>query len=467
MSSRQPIGRLLLAGGHIDREQLDAALAMQRQFGGRLGTSLIELGAIRVDPLAEQLARQLGVPAALKEHFVRADRKLWTEFPKKLAARYGVVPLSLSAGRGRTLSLAMIDPLDLTAIDEIGQVLGCRIQPHVAPEARVQHVLEKVWGIKPKRKTFVRMDLDLGRLKEVYAEAMRRDRREEVDGARTDPAPSEATGPARPVLAGPAGNAGVRPARPARQPLPTHLEPPSMPAPPAAAPVPLAAPPLAAAARDRPAPPPVSPASAALPGRAGVPARHGSARARDAPQLLASAKAILAAPAAPRPAAGTALQATLDAVSSATQRDEIASAVIDYAARTYGCAILLVVKKGFAVGWRGMAPGIDAATIEAILLPLGVPSVFAHVFETRQVFRGPPPPGGELLHEHFWRLLRAPSPADLLVVPVTMGPRVVQLLYVHEAKGQALPPGAGPDLLELVKVMGAAFLRLVRGQRGE
>lgn len=480
MVARQPIGTLLLAGGHVDREQLDAALAMQRQFGGRLGTNLIELGAIRVDPLAEQLARQLGVPAALKEHFVRADRKLLAEFPKKLAARYGVVPLSLSTGRGKTLSLAMIDPLDLAATDEIGQVLGCRIQAHVAPEARIQYILEKVWAIKPKRKTFIRMDLDLGRLKEAYAQTLRRDRREDADAARASLVPPAATRPASLAPARPAATVGAPRPRPARHPLPTHLEPPSMPAPPTATQPSLAAAPPAAVARDRAAAPPTprfapaarppaaNPAArTALPAKPEARSRRGAVTPRDEPHRLAPAEATRAATAAPRLTPAHARPATLHAISSATQRDEIASAVVDYAAQAYGCAILLLVKNGLALGWRGIAPGIDATTIEAILLPLGAPSVFATVFETGQPFRGPPPPCGEVLHERFWRLLRAPPPEDLLVVPVVMGTRVVQLLYVHEAKGRALPPAAGPDLLELVKAMADAFLRLIQKQRGE
>lgn len=435
MKQRQQLGQQLLSGGHITAEQLDAALAMQRQFGGRLGTNLIEIGALRVDPLAEQLGRQLGVPAAVKDHFVRADRELFRQFPKKLAAKHNVAPLWMAPGHGKVMAVAMRDPLDLAALDELSLVLGCRLEPLVAPEARLQFVLEKVWGIKPNRRTFIRMDLDPQQLQQAFA----RMQRQEANAASPSSAiasPRRAAPPA-PVPA-PRDPLGPRPRRPAAPPALTQ--------------------PMAATA-PRPLPP-------ATPQRPERPAR---------PMLSAPAPPPTPAPGAParkdsspptRPAAATLLPATLAAIGAASERDRAAEAALDYLAEVYGCGLLLLIKNDLVLGWRGRIPGVEATTLEALLLPLGAPSVFATVVETGQPFRGPPPPSGEVLHERLWKLLRRPVPEDLLVVPVVLGTRVVQLVLVQDPAGLALPARAGLDVAELAKALAETYGRLIRRQRG-
>jgi hypothetical protein len=456
--TRTQLGQQLLAARLIHQEQLDAALAMQGQFGGRLGTNLIELGAIKVDPLAEQLGLQLGVPVAVKEHFVRADRELFQKFPGKLAAKHGVVPLGWVTGRPKTMSVAMIDPLDLAVIDELALVLGAQLDVRVAPEARIQYVVEKVWGIRPQRRTFIRMDFDPRQLQRAYARAHRAD--------------AGQPGAGRTVTAPPSPRArSARPGKPGRAPLPTHLEPPPLPILDTAAARPAEpAPPTRRVTAPR-TPSLAEPSSRAWPPRldpasADARPRREAVLLRNVPDLRAApAGAAAVATGSPPAAVATSLERTLQAIADTPGRDAVAGAVVDYLCATYGCGLLLSVKNDLALGWRGRFPGVDAATIEALILPLGAPSVFATAFKTGRPFRGPPPASGEVLHERLWKLLRAEPPAELLVVPIALGARVVQLLYVHAP--DALPKAAGPDVAELAKAAAEAYRRLIQHQRAE
>ena len=408
--------------GRISAEQLDAALAMQRQFGGRLGTNLIELGVLRVDEVAQELARQLGVRAALKEHFVRADRRLFQQFPRRLAEIHSVVPLGAIPGRPKALYLAMMDPLNLQALDEISLVLSCQVEALVAPEARIQYVLEKLWGIKPNRRTFIRMDFDPTQLQQAYARMQRR------AAAETSTPEAELSPPAK-------RPADTTVARPRRAPIPTHLEPPPFPS-------------------EAEAPAATSPAPQQ---HVGHRPHHGAVLMQAPANLLPKQRAM----------PHDALQQALRAIAAAAQRDEAAAALVEYLAQVFSCGILLLIRDQLALGWRGHATSVDPATIEALLLPLSAPSVFASVYETGKPFRGALPASGEVLHDRFYMLLRCAPPREILVVPVLLGHRVVQLVYAHGGPGQELHDDAEHDLLELTTAVAAAYRRVIRRQRGD
>ena len=277
MGRRQRIGQQLIERGRISADQLDAALAMQKQFHGRLGTNLIELGVLRVDELAEELGRQLGVPAALREHFCAADRQLFKQWPKRAAAAYAAVPLAMVPGRKNTMQVAMMDPHDLRAIEELEFAVGCRFEVLVAPEARIQYVKKKLWGVESTRRTFIRMDIDLEDLQEAYAAIRRRERLEKEEAAKPSlsempppklaPKKAKKAPPAKPAapayLEAPEFSAPAAPAQgTAPQPTPKRAAPQAPPAKPAA-PAYLEAPEFSAPAASAPgtAPQPASPAA--------------------------------------------------------------------------------------------------------------------------------------------------------------------------------------------------------------
>ena len=110
-------------------------------YGGRLGTSLYELGFITEERLSEALARAHGVPAADPRTF-QADAVPLV--PKKLVTRFKVIPWRL---RGKTLFLGMVNPADHAAVARIGYSLGFIVRPLVVPEFRMVQMLRDHFGI--------------------------------------------------------------------------------------------------------------------------------------------------------------------------------------------------------------------------------------------------------------------------------------------------------------------------------
>ena len=143
------LGDLLVANGLITQMQLDEALRNQSMFGGRLGSNLVELGYIPETKLAEVLSAQLKIPAANAGEFETISSEALAKLDSVTAKKHGVVPLSLEK---KTLRLAMSDPTDLRALDEIAFATGCQVKPVVAPEVLIKYALEKSYSVgRPSR----------------------------------------------------------------------------------------------------------------------------------------------------------------------------------------------------------------------------------------------------------------------------------------------------------------------------
>jgi hypothetical protein len=125
----------------ITDRQLQEAIQHQVLFGGRLGTSLFELGFITEERLTDALARAKGVPAADLRSLQPEALAL---LPKRLAQRFKVFPCR---ARGRTLFLGMVDPGDHAAVAEVGYSLGHIVRPLVVPEFRMVQLLRDHYGI--------------------------------------------------------------------------------------------------------------------------------------------------------------------------------------------------------------------------------------------------------------------------------------------------------------------------------
>jgi hypothetical protein len=135
------LGRILRDRGVISEEQLQEAIQHQVLYGGRLGTSLFELGFITEQRLLEALSRAHGVPPAEPEAF---KPEAVSAVPKRLATRFKVVPWRL---KGKTLFLGMINPSDHTAVARIGYSLGFIVRPLVVPEFRMVQLLHDHYGV--------------------------------------------------------------------------------------------------------------------------------------------------------------------------------------------------------------------------------------------------------------------------------------------------------------------------------
>jgi hypothetical protein len=144
------IGELLVHDGVVTAEARERALQAQAVHGGRLGTCLIEGFALGLDELAEGLARQLDLPAALDRHFNQADPEVQKRLSAVTAARLRAVPLGRIPGgeRRERVAVAVIDAPPIEAMDELGAELRAEVVAAIAPELRVLYHLERVYGVE-------------------------------------------------------------------------------------------------------------------------------------------------------------------------------------------------------------------------------------------------------------------------------------------------------------------------------
>jgi len=139
------LGELLIKEGIITQDQLDEALKCHVIFGVKLGSSLIELGFVREDVLLNLLSRKLGVPSVTHDALFNVPGDVIARLSPAVAAKFRVVPIKLDHKR---LYVAMSDPTDLKAQEELSFISGLIIVPNIAPELQILYALEKYYNFK-------------------------------------------------------------------------------------------------------------------------------------------------------------------------------------------------------------------------------------------------------------------------------------------------------------------------------
>ena len=140
MSSR--LGEILIKESLITSDQLRQALEHQKTNGGRLGTCLMKLGFVSDDEITGVLSRQYGVPSINLKYY-EVDASVIKLIPQDTAVRYQIVPLSRV---GSTLTIAMTDPTNVFAMDDIKFMTGFNVEPVVASEAAITEAITKFYG---------------------------------------------------------------------------------------------------------------------------------------------------------------------------------------------------------------------------------------------------------------------------------------------------------------------------------
>ncbi|MCA1636212.1 MAG: type IV-A pilus assembly ATPase PilB [Acidobacteria bacterium] len=131
------LGEILVRENLLTPQQLREALDFQREHGGRLGFNLVKMGLVSDDMITAVLSRQYGVPSVNLELF-DIDDSVIRLIPREVAEKYSVLPLSRV---GATLTLAMVDPTNVFAMDDIKFMTGLNIEPVVVSEASVQEAV--------------------------------------------------------------------------------------------------------------------------------------------------------------------------------------------------------------------------------------------------------------------------------------------------------------------------------------
>ena len=136
------LGELLVKEKLITPAQLDEALAHQSEHGGRLGLNLIKIGFVKDEEITAILSKQFGVPSITLGAF-DIDPSVLKLVPAETARKYEVVPLSRA---GATLTIAMTDPTNVFAMNDIRFMTGYNVEPVVASEIAVIDTIAKYYG---------------------------------------------------------------------------------------------------------------------------------------------------------------------------------------------------------------------------------------------------------------------------------------------------------------------------------
>ncbi len=135
------IGDLLLREGLVTQDQLNKALAEQRNNGTRVGYALVKLGFVKETDLTRMLARQHKMPAVDLSKF-QVDPRIAKLIPGELALKHSVLPLKRD---GRTLTVAMSDPASMSVLDDIKFITRLDIFPVIAGEFTLRNAIEKFY----------------------------------------------------------------------------------------------------------------------------------------------------------------------------------------------------------------------------------------------------------------------------------------------------------------------------------
>ena len=137
------LGETLLRENLITPQQLKEALEHQRTNGGRLGSTLVKLGMLSDEEVTAVLSRQYGVPSVNLELF-EVDETAIKLISQETAKKYMVLPLSRV---GPTLTLAMVDPTNVLAIDDIKFMTGLQVEPVIVSEQALSDSIERYYGM--------------------------------------------------------------------------------------------------------------------------------------------------------------------------------------------------------------------------------------------------------------------------------------------------------------------------------
>jgi type IV pilus assembly protein PilB len=135
-------GELLISSGKVTPQQIQEGLALQQEDGGRLGTCLVRLGYLKEEELMDLLSRHFGVPSVDLQQ-MEVDPAVIKVVPADIARKYTILPVSKA---GATLTLAMIDPTNVFAMDDVKFMTGYRVEPVVASERALKAGIEEHYG---------------------------------------------------------------------------------------------------------------------------------------------------------------------------------------------------------------------------------------------------------------------------------------------------------------------------------
>ncbi|MEE4600735.1 MAG: ATPase, T2SS/T4P/T4SS family [Desulfobacteraceae bacterium] len=142
MRVREKLGEILVAGGLLSQKQLEEALPFQKRSHLKLGQFLVREGIVNESQIVELVSNQLRLEKYRPENY-SIDMDLINLLPADLAHKYQVAPLQKN---GLLLSIAMVDPLDINALDAIELMTNCEVEAIICSEQHLNDLLSSLYG---------------------------------------------------------------------------------------------------------------------------------------------------------------------------------------------------------------------------------------------------------------------------------------------------------------------------------
>ncbi|MCK4464058.1 MAG: hypothetical protein KAU58_07085 [Candidatus Omnitrophica bacterium] len=145
--SSKPLGQLLLERKLITKEQLEKALEIQKEQAGLIGQILVSLGYVKEEEIAHAITVQYGYPYLPLNNY-EFNKDVVKIIPANVAKQYGLVAIDKL---GNMLTVAMCNPLNIQAVEDIELLIGCRVQAFVSTLTDINNIIEKCYpGSKPQ-----------------------------------------------------------------------------------------------------------------------------------------------------------------------------------------------------------------------------------------------------------------------------------------------------------------------------
>lgn len=138
------LGDLLIERGIINQRQLDKALALQKEKGGLIGEILVEQGFAKEEDIAQALTAQYGFPYLPLGNY-EIDSEIINIIPARVARQYLLIPIDKVSSN---LTIAMSNPLNIHAVEDIELISGCSVQTFVSTSTDIKTAIEKYYKEK-------------------------------------------------------------------------------------------------------------------------------------------------------------------------------------------------------------------------------------------------------------------------------------------------------------------------------
>ncbi len=415
---KKRLGSILLEEGLIDKAQLEDALRVQRERGGRLGSILIQLGYIDADTLSKILKEQLNLETVNPEDIEHLDYEVINSIPKDLVEEYMVLPVKVREGE---IEVAMLDPRDTQAISELSFFLDKEVIPLIIPEGMLYRALKKYYNIDVEPEEEVVEEIVIPEVSttgyaapEIRMEPKSPPPAAQVDeGAVIPPAsrevppaadrgPHEAAVPPRPSA--PEGFADeplvVEEAEEVEEVPDMKVEPPVK------------------EEVESVVPPPVSPPET---------------EPEEIPSRGRSDESVFEEWVPTPPPVEIDEKQILEAKNMDDLAYKLARLISGKAAR----GVVFKVMRNTAFGWVGKGEKIVPSIVDILMVPLCVPSIFKTANDTGETFFGPPPMDDPILE----RVMKAfdsyiKPPETIILTPVKVHSKTVLFLYLDNGPGK-------------------------------